>query len=143
LESLRALIGDNLGRISELVISQLNAAKQRIKLLNSDSMLAKPSLLLDMKRAKLSASNMLLEQKTAEGITAAYLRLEGLDKSLEALSPFSVLKRGYAIVSRKNGQTVGSASELNCGELIALKFSDGTAYASVDEVDINNKKMKM
>lgn len=133
LDALRSGIAESLDRIASAAVVQLNNAKQRIKLLSSDSVLSKPSTMLDMKREKLNAAKNLLEQKTAEGITAAYLRLEGLEKRLDALSPFAVLKRGYAIVTDRNGETVYNASELSDGSHIGLRFSDGTVAATVDK----------
>lgn len=133
LDALRSGIAESLDRIASAAVAQLNNAKQRIKLLSSDSVLSKPSTMLDMKREKLNAAKNLLEQKTAEGITAAYLRLEGLEKRLDALSPFAVLKRGYAIVTDQNGETVYNASELSDGSHIGLRFSDGTVAATVDK----------
>lgn len=133
LDALRSGIAESLDRIASAAMAQLNTAKQRIKLLSSDSVLSKPSTMLDMKREKLNAAKNLLEQKTAEGITAAYLRLEGLEKRLDALSPFAVLKRGYAIVTNQNGETVYNASALSDGIHIGLRFSDGTVAATVDK----------
>lgn len=133
LDALRSGIAESLDRIASAAVAQLNTAKQRIKLLSSDSVLSKPSTMLDMKREKLNAAKNLLEQKTAEGITAAYLRLEGLEKRLDALSPFAVLKRGYAIVTDQNGETVYNASALSDGSHIGLRFSDGTVAATVDK----------
>lgn len=130
-------IKGSLERMTAAVSARISAAKQRIKLLSSDSVLSKPFMMIEAKREKLNAANRLLEQKIAESITAAYLRLESLDKRLDALSPFSVLKRGYAIVTGPNGKTVCSSAELVEGETVSIGFFDGAATASVYKINRN------
>ncbi len=51
-------------------------------------------------------------------------------KRLDALSPLSVLSRGYS-VAELDGRTVKRAAELNVGDVISLRFSDGTVGAKV------------
>ena len=55
---------------------------------------------------------------------------------LDALSPLKVLSRGYA-VAQKDGKTVKTAAELNTGDSINLKFTDGVAVCEVKEVESN------
>lgn len=138
-EVLRGTLQNMRERMNTVVFSQLSAAKQRIKLLSTDSLLAKPAMVIEMKREKLNASKKLLEQKTGEAIMAACMRTESLEKRLEALNPYSVLKRGYAMVTNCDGKTVYEASELKAGDSISLKFADGTICASVSETKTTNE----
>lgn len=57
---------------------------------------------------------------------------------LEALSPLSVLSRGYALTF-KDDNAVKSTKELSNGQKVKIKFIDGYANATIDEV-INNEK---
>jgi exodeoxyribonuclease VII large subunit len=57
--------------------------------------------------------------------------IETRKQLLEALSPRSVLKRGYAIV-RKDGQTVRAGKTLKKGDSIEITFGDGAVGASVE-----------
>jgi exodeoxyribonuclease VII large subunit len=50
---------------------------------------------------------------------------------LNALSPLAVLGRGYCLVRDNNGMTIKSASQLNTGDNINIRFSDGTANANI------------
>lgn len=59
-------------------------------------------------------------------------RLCTLAAGLDALSPLKVLSRGYA-VTLKDGKTVKTAAELNRGDSITVKFSDGIAVCEVKE----------
>jgi exodeoxyribonuclease VII large subunit len=61
-------------------------------------------------------------------------RLSDLDfrlKTVELLSPQTILKRGYSI-ARKNGKTVKSKAELNSGDSLQIFFLDGETQVSVD-----------
>lgn len=52
----------------------------------------------------------------------------------EALSPLSVLSRGYSIVEQE-GKAVSSTRELKCGDEVGIKFSDGKVSATVTSVN--------
>lgn len=60
--------------------------------------------------------------------------LASLAASLSALNPLSVLSRGYSAVFDKSGNVIKSVSDINVGETIDLKLSDGMISAVVDEV---------
>lgn len=52
---------------------------------------------------------------------------------LNALSPFNVLGRGYAIVQR-SGKTVDDANALNAGDKVDIRFAQGNAKAEITNV---------
>jgi exodeoxyribonuclease VII large subunit len=51
--------------------------------------------------------------------------MASLQQRLASLDPRQVLKRGYAIVSRKGGY-VTSAAEVRGGEALGVEFHDGS-----------------
>ena len=59
-------------------------------------------------------------------------RFEGLAKNLHALSPLSVLDRGYSITTH-SGKAVTSASEVNKGDAVQVRLSRGKLDCTVDE----------
>ena len=52
----------------------------------------------------------------------------------EALSPLAVLARGYAAIG-KGDATVQSVNEVDCGDVLRIRFSDGSVYAAVERKD--------
>ncbi|MDR3326808.1 MAG: exodeoxyribonuclease VII large subunit [Prevotellaceae bacterium] len=61
-------------------------------------------------------------------------KLSDLDfrlKTVDLLSPQTIMKRGYSIV-RKNGKTVKSKTELNSGDSLQIHLHDGEMQVSVD-----------
>ena len=54
---------------------------------------------------------------------------------LEALSPLSVLSRGYAMVSDTDGNMITNAASLKVGDAVDLRFSDGSARAEITKIN--------
>lgn len=82
---------------------------------------------LDHMRDKLAASmEAQLAQKTREQA--------GLAAALDAMSPLRVLMRGYAIAAQESGETVRSVKQLQIGQSLRLRVSDGSAKCTVNEI---------
>ena len=82
---------------------------------------------LDHMRDKLAASmEAQLAQKTREQA--------GLAAALDAMSPLRVLMRGYAIAAQESGETVRSVKQLQSGQSLRLRVSDGSAKCTVNEI---------
>ncbi len=60
-------------------------------------------------------------------------RLEGTALRLEALSPLAVLERGYAVVSRPDGEVVRSVSQVKTGDALHVRVSDGAFGVRVND----------
>jgi exodeoxyribonuclease VII large subunit len=54
---------------------------------------------------------------------------------LNAVSPLSVMSRGYSVVSDKKGVTVKSASQLSVADPITIYFHTGRAGAAITAID--------
>lgn len=61
--------------------------------------------------------------------------LSELSARLSALNPLRVMERGYGIVVRPDGSAVTSVSGMLVGERIEIRLRDGTAKASVREIE--------
>jgi exodeoxyribonuclease VII large subunit len=59
-------------------------------------------------------------------------RLDGMKKRLEALNPFQVLSRGYAVITRRvDGTLVRSVDDVYEGDGLRLRVSDGEVDSTV------------
>jgi exodeoxyribonuclease VII large subunit len=95
-------------------------------LLSPAALLEWPSQRLDdsITRMKNVAELLLLRNRNA---------LTLLEHKLSALSPDNVLKRGYAVVQRRDGLAfVKQAAELASGDKIDIRFVDGTKPAIIE-----------
>ncbi len=113
--------------------------EQRIKYLEqlaSRPVLKNPERYIDDRRMDLahidtrltSAMETLKDKKTAS--------FSLLAAKLDALSPLSVLTRGYSFVSDEDGNVRKSAGALSTGETIKVSFSDGNAKCRVEEIEM-------
>ncbi|MEW5941093.1 MAG: exodeoxyribonuclease VII large subunit [Chloroflexota bacterium] len=90
---------------------------------------------------KLQSERQRVDELSRRGLAAQAHRLAleasgltGMGKRLEALSPFQVLARGYAVVTREaDGSLVRSVAQANVGESIRVRVSDGEFGARVSE----------
>ncbi len=98
-----------------------------------------PELLYLQREERLSRASDLLDSQTKRLLTIAEKDMTALVTRLNALSPLSVLARGYAYVKTQDERTVASVKDVSCGDLITVRTHDGTIDASV----LNTKKEKL
>ena len=68
-------------------------------------------------------------------ISEHHSRLNQLLAKLEALSPVSILDRGYALVFNASGDLIKDASQLAVGERISARVAQGTIAAEVTRIE--------
>lgn len=119
--------------------SQLAAMQSRLKALREtlrhDESLRETAMrsLVEKRKAALSilmdgASNLVDTMMTKKRNA-----LESLVNECDALDPFSILERGYAIIMDKDGLPIGSAAKMANGDEIRIKMKDGERTATVKE----------
>lgn len=107
--------------------SRLEYLTSKGALKSPDEMLSNRSQRLDTAFSKmLSSYEKRIGGKKVEFISAA--------TALSKLDPMSVLMRGFAFVSDKNGKNVYSSQALAKGDKINVRFHDGSAVCEVKEI---------
>lgn len=107
--------------------SRLEYLTSKGALKSPDEMLSNRSQRLDTAFSKmLSSYENRIDGKKVEFISAA--------TALSKLDPMSVLMRGFAFVSDKNGKNVYSSQVLAKGDKINVRFHDGSAVCEVKEI---------
>ncbi len=107
--------------------SSLEYLTSKGALKSPDEMLSNRSQRLDTAFSKmLSSYENRIGGKKVEFISAA--------TALSKLDPMSVLMRGFAFVSDKNGKNVYSSQALAKGDKINVRFHDGSAVCEVKEI---------
>lgn len=107
--------------------SRLEYLTSKGALKSPDEMLSNRSQRLDTAFSKmLSSYENRIGGKKVEFISAA--------TALSKLDPMSVLMRGFAFVSDKNGKNVYSSQALTKGDKINVRFHDGSAVCEVKEI---------
>ena len=107
--------------------SRLEYLTSKGALKSPDEMLSNRSQRLDTAFSKMMSSyENRIGGKKVEFISAA--------TALSKLDPMSVLMRGFAFVSDKNGENVYSSQALAKGDKINVRFHDGSAVCEVKEI---------
>ena len=82
-------------------------------------------MVIDMK-VKALQNNMMLKLKEAK---TSFVKETA---KLDSLSPLKTLTRGYSVVTEQDGKIIKSVNDLNSGEKVNLRLSDGQKTATID-----------
>lgn len=109
---------------------RLNAVRERLHSADQES--------ARLIRARLSRAALRLQAASASSehrlrarLAAACLRFQPLDARLRALSPVSVLERGYSILTGPDGRAIRAASEAPPGTEVRARLASGRLRATV------------
>lgn len=89
-----------------------------------------PSLTIRRQEERLAQRMDALLRAAERQIQNRQTRLETQTASLELLSPYAALKRGYAIVQNA-GRAISKAGGLCVGDEVTVRFADGVIHAEV------------
>ena len=130
-ELIRSLRG-NARRMSAFLLQKIEREKKTLKTLSASRVFAHPEYLLDSYRMRLTDCEDALERAMKQTVAQKQQNVRAAAQRLEALSPLAVLSRGYAAVSR-NDETVLFAKDLQAGDRVSIRFSDGSVHAEIKE----------
>ena len=110
---------------------QLKGAKQHLDVLSQSPALRSPTGYLDQKGRDLTLlrSRMIAAQNTA--IARKNQRYVAAVSKLDAMSPLKVLTRGYSMTQTQDGNVLRSVSQVELGERLTIRLSDGQLSATV------------
>jgi len=74
-------------------------------------------------------------QSMRDELTERRALLQRLNAQLRALSPFSVLERGFSITRRADGEIVRSASEVAPGDIVITRLAKGEIESVVEKTE--------
>ena len=121
------LLRQKLDRAMELkldkAVSQIESCDKLLKLYSPEKRLEQSEkAVFDLEKR--------LSQIMERRLEKLSVKLDGYVSSLNMLSPFNILGRGYAIV-QKDESVVDSVSMLNVGDEVNIKLSDGSVSAKI------------
>ncbi len=73
------------------------------------------------------------EKAVLHQLQLQHTRLDGIQQHLQALDPFTILARGFAIVSNAEGLIVHSVAQVQCGDTLNVRLADGQFKVSRQE----------
>lgn len=116
-------------RMSDAVSGRMNAENMRIERLSQKL----PSLFAVLRTRQeqvLEKLDIKMQNGVRNMFTVQNHKLEIMEKSLAAVDPVIILKRGYSL-TRVGGRVVRSASGLKKGDLLTTSFADGTVESEI------------
>lgn len=131
---LRAEIHTLLSRMQRTVTNNLREQRLRLEQSTQTSVLKNPNLYFDTKRMQLISVSTQFDALEKAILHRARIRLQENAAKLQALSPLSVLARGYSVTTLADGTVVHSANQLSENAEITVQLADGKAACTVKEI---------
>ncbi len=108
---------------------------QRLDYIANESILANISEYFDNKNDVVISLNEELTDAFENKLNNCKYQLGVVSGKLDALSPLAVLARGYAAVRNEDNKLIKSKENIKVNDKINVKFIDGSAVCTVDEVN--------
>ncbi len=118
-------------RLKKAMLHRIGAGKTKLEALSSSVVFRVPERLLDVPRQRTDRAADLLHRAMARDLEQKKQALSIAARRIQILDPLGTLLRGYAAVTDEAGQTVTKASQLQAGDTVSIRFSDGTRRATV------------
>ena len=119
--------------LATLVRIKLGKEKQRLDRMNSAQILKAPLRSVEIRQLKLDSlfeSLIAIQQNRLKNMRTV---LSSDAARLNALSPLNTISRGYS-VTFKDGKIIKSVADINKGDSLRLRLSDGEAACTVEEI---------
>ncbi len=130
-EELKRKFGNVVSRMQTLTEARLKSNRQILKMLSERRALTQPSAYIDDKRMALMSLTKELENAVSYKLTTEKQKFARLSSVLEAVSPLKVISKGYSAVFKDGGKLVKSVDDLNEGDDVSFKLTDGSINAKV------------
>ena len=116
------------------VSSGIADRRSRLEYLTSKGALKSPDEMLSNRSQRLDTAFSKMMSSYENRIGGKKVEFISVATALSKLDPMSVLMRGFAFVSDKNGENVYSSQALAKGDKINVRFHDGSAVCEVKEI---------
>lgn len=137
LESSLAALEGLEGRLWRDVSAALADSRRRLEFLKEQPVLKRPLERIAGMRAGLEEQERSLLRETLRQMERKENRLSAALARLESVSPFSVMKRGYAMILDEDGMPVTAAAEAAVGQRLRIELRDGRLDATVTGKAVN------
>ena len=112
-------------RLNDLIERRLRIASEKLKSIVQRPVFRRPEQIIETRRYQLDLCEERLDRLVDRRIQVSADRLSKASSSLEALSPLSILSRGYTLTETTGGRLLHGASEVNVGDTLCIRFADG------------------
>lgn len=128
---------DNLTmRLSQAMNEKLNRLAGKNENMSLRLHHSSPSSAIKAKQQQLQQLSQQLQSRQQRQLSDKRYQLQRIADILNSVSPLSTLSRGYSIAF-KGGKVVRSVEQLEKGDLIETRVSDGNVIAKVEKIQLN------
>jgi exodeoxyribonuclease VII large subunit len=140
-EDLNRQVSALVTRLTGAQTTRLRRLRTRLEQLSTAKVLTSPEGVYRLRRETVEGLSKRLNLSVGRHLTHKRQSLERVVAELGALNPLAVLGRGYALVQTGEGRVIPAAAELKVGDRVSLRFADGTARVTVDEIHQETKEV--
>lgn len=137
LESRIAVLDGLQERLWRDVFAAVTACRRRLDFLKERPVLRHPLEKIYQMQTDVEAQGQALLRETMRRLEKNAGRLAAAQARLEGVSPFSVMKRGYAMILDEVGQPFTAAADARKGQKLQIEMRDGRLYATVTGKAVN------
>ena len=124
--------------MERIILRRLDQWRRKLADLQSRYAFRQPAVHIGQQKEQLDRQTIRLQRAMRQLVGQKTQILRVVAARLSALSPESVLQRGYALVTDgKTGQLVTRRGQLQVGQPLNLRFKDGSAGAEVTQLEGN------
>lgn len=131
LDSVKEDLAELTERLDRDVQSVLTTSKRRLDFLKERPVLKRPLEGIRRTQMYLEEKERLLLRETLRKLEKDKQKLAAAEVGLQAVSPFSIMQRGYAMLMDAKGKPVTTAEAAAVGQILQVRMKDGILQAEV------------
>ena len=119
-------------RLDDQLLHPLARRRERIESIAARLRLAHPGKKMLVHRERLARAVLAFRRAHRDGVAQRQLRLQGIARAMDAVSPLATLRRGFAILRDTDGNIVRSVAQSHSGQQLAATLADGIIALRVE-----------
>jgi exodeoxyribonuclease VII large subunit len=117
--------------LKNAISSVFENCKEKLKIIGLARALTKPYLIYEDKTAYVDELENKLSNNINRLLDSKFEKVKNLSHKLDIVSPLSILKRGFSVCFDDNNQVIKDAKDVNVGDTVNVKLSQGRFSALV------------
>ena len=131
LDAVRQAVQEKTARLEREVQAVLLFTKRRLAAWQERPVLKRPLEGIRQMRDDLEQKQRLLQRELLWSLEKKRQRLQAAENGLQAVSPFSIMQRGYAMLMDGSGKPVTAAAAAEIGQELQIRLQDGILQAEI------------
>ena len=127
-------IDNIIGKMAMLLDKRVQNGKQLLRFYTEQGLFAHPERMFADRKSQLTLIGQQLQRAAENRNADAKLKLAQISAKLDALSPLSILSRGYAVATDETGTVIKTVEQVKTGERIAVRLQNGSLTANIEEI---------